>query len=232
MQAPEEIIDTRYNEMQIRRMSRREEAKAFNRARICAAAQEIIRREGIDKLTMRRLAEQAGVSLRTPYNLFGSKTEVLIALLDEAGFHLPALGASQSAGPALAQLLDALAQIERFLAADEEYYRGIYQAIMTSDHPEARAAGMMRAILTTQWLTARAAAQGELAPGTDSAALGRHLAIQLLAVLGMWGSGLLPNRESIAQVRRVWLAALLHHTGDTARTSLAAAYRAACEAKR
>ena len=32
----------------------------------------------------RRLAEQAGVSLRTPYNLIGSKTDVLIALLEEA----------------------------------------------------------------------------------------------------------------------------------------------------
>lgn len=212
-------------------MSRREEAKAFNRARICAAAQEIIRREGMDKLTMRRLAEQAGVSLRTPYNLFGSKTDVLIALLEEAEFHLSPLAAVEAAGSAVDQLLDALARIETFFAKDEEYYRGIYDAIMTSDHPEARSAGVTRAIATTQSLAAQATAQGELAPTTDSMALGRHLAIQLLAVLGMWGAGLLSNRESIAQIRRGWLAELLLHAGDTARSALVAAYRDACGTK-
>lgn len=212
-------------------MSRREEAKAFNRARICAAAQDIIRGEGIDSLTMRRLAEQAGVSLRTPYNLFGSKTDVLIALLDEAEFQLAPLGAARAGGAGIAPLLGALARIEAFFASDEEYYRGIYQAIMTSDHPEARAAGVARAITTSQLLIARAAAQGELVEGTDSELLGRHLAVQLLAVLGMWGSGFFSNRESIAQVRRAWLAELLHHSSEMSRTSLAAAYREACDAK-
>lgn len=206
-------------------MSRREEAKAFNRARICAAAEAIIRREGIAELSMRRLADEAGVSLRTPYNLFGSKTDVLIALLDEAQLQLAPLGAAGGEGSAIDQLFEMLARTEAFFASDEEYYRGIYQAIMTSDHPEAREAGVARAITTAQWLTARALGQGELAPQTDSAALGRHLAIQLLAVLGMWGSGFFSNRESIAQVRRGWLAALLHHCSEQTRPSLKAAYR-------
>lgn len=205
-------------------MSRREAAKAFNRTRICAAAQDIIRSEGIQKLTMRRLAERAGVSLRTPYNLFGSKTDVLIALLDEAQLQIAPLGDARGQGPAIAQMIDALAGIEAFFARDEEYYRGIYQAIMTSDHPEAREAGVARAITTAQLLVARAAALAELAPDTGSAALGRHLAIQLLAVLGMWGSGLISNSESIAQVRRAWLAELLHHSSEASRPSLAAAY--------
>jgi AcrR family transcriptional regulator len=210
-------------------MSRREEAKAFNRARICAAAENIIRTEGIDKLTMRRLAQQAGVSLRTPYNLFGSKTDVLIALLDEAEFQFDPLSAAGAEGSAMAQVLGVLARIEAFFASDETYYRGIYQAIMTSDHPEARSAGVARAITTAQLLMARPAMRGELAPHTDSAALGRHLAIQLLAVLGMWGSGFFSNRESIAQVRRAWLAELLHHASAASRPALAAAYREACD---
>lgn len=212
-------------------MSRREEAKAFNRARICAAAQDIIRGEGIDKLTMRRLAEQAGVSLRTPYNLFGSKTDVLIALLDEAEFELAPLSAAGAQGSAMAHLLGTLTRIEAFFASDEAYYRGIYQAIMTSDHPEARAAGVARAITTAQQLVAQAAALGELAPHTDCEALGRHLAIQLLAVLGMWGSGFFSNRESITQVRRAWLAELLHHSCEVSRPLLAAAHREACNTK-
>ncbi|MDA0915544.1 MAG: TetR/AcrR family transcriptional regulator [Proteobacteria bacterium] len=206
-------------------MSRREDAKEFNRARIRAAAEAIIRAEGIGSLTMRRLAERAEVSLRTPYNLFGSKTDVLIALLDEAQLQLTPLGDVAGQGSALDQSLDALMRIEAFFASDEEYYRGIYHAIMTSDHPEAREARVARAITTTQWLMARAVERGELAAQTNSAALGRHLAIQLLAVLGMWGSGFFSNRQSIAQVRRGWLAELLQHCSEDMRPSLAAAYR-------
>lgn len=212
-------------------MSRREDAKEFNRARIRAAAEGIIRAEGIAQLSMRRLADEAGVSLRTPYNLFGSKTDVLIALLDEAQLRLAPLGAAAGQGSAIDHLFEALARTEAFFASDEEYYRGIYHAIMTSDHPEAREAGVARAIATAKLLTARAVERGELAPHTDSAALGHHLAIQLLAVLGMWGSGFFSNRESIAQVRRGWLAELLQHCSEDMRPSLAAAYRELDDAK-
>lgn len=205
-------------------MSKREEAKTLNRARIRAAAEAIVRGEGMDKLTMRSLAEVAGVSLRTPYNLFGSKTDVLIALLDEAGFEFTRLGSVRSDGAAIAQLLSGLGRIETFFAGDEEYYRGIYAAIMTSDHPEARSTSVGRAIDSARVLIAEAVAHGELRADTDARLLGRHLAITLLAVLGMWGSGFFANRESIAQVRRAWLAVLLQHCSDAARPGLAAAY--------
>ncbi len=209
-------------------MSRREEAKAFTRARICATAEEIVRSEGIEQLNMRRLAEQAGVSLRTPYNLFGSKTDVLIALLDEAEFQLAPLASLHAEGSAITQLLGALSKIETFFARDEEYYRGIYAAVMSSDHQAAREAGVQRAVTTAQALLAQAVARGELCADTDTPALGRHLGIVLLAVLGMWGSGFFANRESIAQVRRAWLAALLQHAGEETRSKLLQSYRQAC----
>ena len=77
----------------------------------------------------------------------------------------------------------------------------------------------------------QAAESGELVPGTGTDALGRHLAIQLLAVLGMWGSGFFSNRESITQVRQSWCAALLQHCSETSRPALTAAYRATLELK-
>lgn len=210
-------------------MSRREEAKTFNRNRICAAADAIIRGEGLDKLTMRRLAEVAGVSLRTPYNLFGSKTDVLIALLNDAGFEFAQHDASDSHAGAIVQLLEGLGRIEAFFAGDEEYYRGIYAAIMTSDHPEARSICVGRAIASARALMEQAVTDGDLRADIDAEGLGRHLAIALLAVLGIWGSGFFANRESIAQVRRAWIAVLLQHCSDAARPGLAAAYDKFCE---
>lgn len=205
-------------------MSRREEAKTLNRARICAAAESILRGEGMEKLTMRRLAEVSGVSLRTPYNLFGSKTDVLIALLDEAGFQFTQLDSARADGAAIAHMLDALGRIETFFESDEEYYQSIYAAIMTSDHPEVRSTSVDRAIASARALIAQAISNGELRADTDARSLGRHLAITLLAVLGMWGSGFFTNRESIAQVRRAWLAVMLQHCSETTRPMLAAAY--------
>ncbi|WP_109261658.1 TetR/AcrR family transcriptional regulator [Hyphobacterium indicum] len=209
-------------------MSRREEAKEFNRARIRAAAEDIIRRDGIAQLSMRRLAEQADVSLRTPYNLFGSKADVLIALLDEAECQLSPLADMYPASSAIARLLGTLAGIETFFAHDEEYFRGIYAAIMTSDHHGAREAGVGRTITTAQQMVARAAAQGELRADTDTAALGRYCGIALLAVLGMWGSGFLSISQCIAQTRRTWLAALLHHASEQTRAGLLDAYYETC----
>lgn len=212
-------------------MSRREEAKEFNRARIRAAAEEIIRTEGMEKLTMRRLAEQADVSLRTPYNLFGSKTDVLISLMEEAEFELSPLGAGDESLTIIEQLLGSLDRIEAFFESDEEYFRGIYASIMASDHPEARETAVSRSVGLACVRLQQAADNGELTPATDTNALGRHLAIQLLAVLGMWGSGFFSNRESIAQVRQSWCAALLQHCGELSRPLISAAYCAAIETK-
>ena len=213
-------------------MARRDEAKAHNRSRIRAAAAELIRAEGIGSLTMRRLAERAGVSLRTPYNLFGSKTDVLIALLQDAGFQPFPENSGQDGRSLIEHLQFALTRIETFFGSDEDYYREIYEGIMTSDHREARRSGLDRVIDVVQRLIGHAVAQGELHQDTDVALLGRHLAVELLAVLGMWGSGLLSNHESISQVRRAWFAVLLRHCNAAFCPSLETAYNEACHTGR
>ena len=85
--------------------------------------------------------------------------------------------------------------------------------------------GVGRVVETCQLLMHQAAALGELKGDTNTEQLGRHLGIQLLAVLGMWGSGFFTNQESIRQVKRAWCGVLLQHCGDTLRPQLEAAYR-------
>ncbi|NML95243.1 TetR/AcrR family transcriptional regulator [Novosphingobium olei] len=63
--------------------SRREAGKEERRRRIIHAAKEMIRETGSTGLSMRALAERAGVSLATPYNLFGSRGAVVLAVLDD-----------------------------------------------------------------------------------------------------------------------------------------------------
>ncbi len=63
-------------------IGKREEAKNRNKDRIIAAARELMQAPD-GSLSMRELAEMAGVSVATPYNLFGSKQDVIAAVLDD-----------------------------------------------------------------------------------------------------------------------------------------------------
>ena len=59
---------------------RREAGKTERRQRIIRAARQLIRQTGNAGLSMRALAVRAGVSLATPYNLFGSKRAIVLAV--------------------------------------------------------------------------------------------------------------------------------------------------------
>ncbi|MEM6914298.1 MAG: TetR/AcrR family transcriptional regulator, partial [Pseudomonadota bacterium] len=111
-----------------------------NRQRIAHAAEQIIREHGVGGLTMRRLADAANVALKTPYNLYGSKTAVLIALLEAATAPLIADLDGEEGGSMLLKLIDILHKTGETFAADESYFRDIFWEVMTSDHPEPRPA--------------------------------------------------------------------------------------------
>lgn len=64
-------------------MSLLDEHKAERRARILAAARELIATRGFDGLTMRHLARASRVSVPTLYNLFGGKHALLLGELEE-----------------------------------------------------------------------------------------------------------------------------------------------------
>lgn len=61
---------------------RRHENKQRRKAQIVDAAMRLLESGGPEALTMRRLAAEAGVSEATPYNLFGSKADILGAVFE------------------------------------------------------------------------------------------------------------------------------------------------------
>lgn len=62
-------------------MQVREKSKAKRRERIISAARLLMRETGDVGFSMRALASRASVSIATPYNLFGSKQEIMFAVL-------------------------------------------------------------------------------------------------------------------------------------------------------
>jgi AcrR family transcriptional regulator len=63
-------------------MASREESKTKRRRQIVRAARALMQQTGNTGFSMRALADQARVSIATPYNLFGSKQAIMFAVLD------------------------------------------------------------------------------------------------------------------------------------------------------
>jgi|GEM_PF-6801815 len=185
------------------------ESKDQLRDRIERTAEHLIRADGVDGLTMRRLAQDAQVALRTPYNLYGSKTAILIALLDRVTDTLMADLPLAGGRDILVTMVAALDRIAEVYGADETYLRSIFWAVMTSDQPEARAGAHDRIVDLVVGLTVLAKEAGEIRTDVDAEVLGRQLGLSLLANLGIWGGGHLTIAETIRLTETFWTAVLL-----------------------
>ncbi len=201
-------------------MSQREENKQENRRKILKAAELIIRKEGIEKLSMRHLAKRAGVSLRTPYNLFGSKTDVLLGLFNETIRDIMTLTFGNTSEMSTDFLLTLPDKIGRKFKEDEAYYQGIYWQIMSADASEARDRAIVGLTTIMRPVVAKAQANKELDPGLDTATYSRHIMLLALALVGMWGGQQLTLDDMTRQVRYAWCSSLLSHCTRKSRSML------------
>jgi AcrR family transcriptional regulator len=116
----------------------REKQKNARRRTILEAARTLIRERKSDDFSMPMLAERAGVSLVTPYNLFGSKSNILLEIVREDVFertaeieHLPVT--------TLAAWVSEIAQVlARLYYANRHFYRLLIVAIASSANAEAQ----------------------------------------------------------------------------------------------
>jgi AcrR family transcriptional regulator len=119
-------------------MSRREQAKQLRRDSIIRAARELIQETHEAGFSMRALALRAGVSVVTPYNLFGSKQAILLTLLDAdiASFRrtLDDVDADE-----LDRLFNAVSLGREFFGSEPDYYRTVLGAVYGSGGREYRA---------------------------------------------------------------------------------------------
>jgi AcrR family transcriptional regulator len=101
------------------------EAKA---SQLLVVAREIIRETGEFDLPMRQLAARAQVSLRTPYEIFGSKAGIIRAILksDQLVFH-DQLRRLKSEDP-LANLFDRIRLGFGMYRREQPFYRALFRA--------------------------------------------------------------------------------------------------------
>jgi AcrR family transcriptional regulator len=180
-------------------MGLREKQRGKRREQILDAARRLIRATGGTDFPMRRLAEEAEVSLVTPYNLFGSKSGVLYALLNDSLERLDrAVDVRPSAKPvdAVLELAGIAADI---YASDAAFYRPLIQFLLGVPDPANRPRSVEQSLL--RWTrTVDAAVDGGLLPATvDRELLARQLLTTFVGVLEFWIQGDLDDDAFRAQ---------------------------------
>ena len=180
-------------------MTLREKHKSERREQILDAARRLMRATGGTDFSMRRLAEESEVSLVTPYNLFGSKSGVLYALLNDSLERLDrAVDVRPSAKPvdAVLELAGIAADI---YAGDAAFYRPLIQFLLGVPDPAHRPRSVEQSL--ERWTrTVDAAVAGGLLPATvDRELLARQLLVTFVGVLEFWIQGDLDDDAFRAQ---------------------------------
>lgn len=175
-------------------LSRREAGKEDRRQRIIKAAHDLIREHGSTGLSMRLLAERAGVSLATPYNLFGSKNAIIWSVLGDVREYQERFTKSRPADP-IERIFVAIDLAIEFYIKDAKFYRAVWAATfdVTSD--------VRKDIFSRRWngfwlpLFSDAIAAGAINKNISADVLLRQFVLILRSAMFEWVVGDLNGRE-------------------------------------
>jgi AcrR family transcriptional regulator len=187
------------------------------RKAILAAARDMLERE---PLSMRRLAEAAGVSQATPYNLFGTKRRIFLALYQELNDDLLARIKASDARDALDRMYAAIRLMTESLAAEPGLFRALIAVIYASDAENADMGTADPAVaIWTEMMTALRD-EGLIDPSVDTNAFTRNFVYLLGGALMDWTDGRIDADDLEAATRYGFTLAALAVATDGSRARL------------
>lgn len=156
------------------------------RRNLVNAAHQLVRETGGAGFSMLQLAKRAGVSPATPYNLLGTKSEVLRRVIHDEFECFAARLAGEAPRPPLAHLLHAVDLVAVHYTDEPDFYRGLYHAVLDTQASELRS--MMSAEGQLLWcdMVRAALAAGELEPVIAAEALTDLLLRMMGATVEAW----------------------------------------------
>jgi len=199
----------------------RELGKRQRKTDILNAARSLMRASGDLEFTMRTLAERAGVSIATPYNLFGSKQAILVAVLD-ADLAEYETRLAELEGPPLDAPFQAITVMTGHLGRDPQFYRKLLQAVVQEGGPQFRWLVAGPRYLLWKRLLGRVADAGFIDSQADPDALAIAINQSNAAVLLEWIQGALGLAELEARLHyalAVTLGGLATESGRPALTA-------------
>lgn len=195
------------------------------RRRLVKAASELIAERDDGSFSMPELAKRAGLSLATPYNLFGSKAAVLAKVFERLvrGFHRdPAWMAGL---PASARILGV---VDRLVIAYEEQgrlFRNLWKALYGLDLSEHRDLNLSLSNEIVHPLIAILAADGMIPADIPHEAVENTLVRLFDANFEMWAAQDWPPERLRAQLRTSFALVFLGLLAAPERDQLAEAIR-------
>jgi len=179
-------------------VGRREQAKADRRLKIVRAARDLIRETGDTNLSMRMIAQRAEVSIATPYNLFGSKRAVVMAVLEDERDFLHRFN-SLKVDNAIDRLFEAHALGTGYFIQDPDFYRPLWKALLDTNGEDntglATPERQEQTRAAWRWLLSCAQEEGLLHTGVPVGMLERTLSHLGNGIMLSWAMGTLPTRE-------------------------------------
>jgi AcrR family transcriptional regulator len=174
-------------------MSRVAIQMAERRERILEAAREIIAERGFDGLTVRELAQAAGVTAPTIYNLVGSKDQVLVAAVAEQTERFV-----RSIERAPGDVVPIVEANLRELLRMPRYYRSLLRVLLTSDDAQ-EARRNVTVALASQLRSAlgELAEEGGIEEWVDLDALTRQIQGLIGGASQAWADGALSDEEFV-----------------------------------
>jgi AcrR family transcriptional regulator len=167
-------------------MSRREHAKQERRQRIVRAARELITETGDASLSMRAIASRAGVSQATPYNLFGTKRAIVLAVLQDVEAFGRRVIDRLSDDP-IDRIFDALETMADMYAADPDFYRILWLHLFDPrGNKDVRGDFELSRRAFFRHLTHLAAEEGLLDPRFDIDLVAAQLEQALFGTVSLW----------------------------------------------
>ena len=177
--------------------------------RILECARRAISKVGYDALTMKDLAESSEVSIKTLYNLYSSKDELLMAAVADLLTDLaeqPVVLEAKAGIPRLLARVEAIsAQVVATPAYAETMARALFQAGKDNRLVDVLLNGTRRSVLAQLQV---AAAEGDLLPGLDLEQTATVLAGHQWSVVLMWSKGLVATADFEAVALRSQLLSL------------------------
>ncbi|MDE2562328.1 MAG: TetR/AcrR family transcriptional regulator [Sphingomonadales bacterium] len=120
------------------------EAREARRRNLVDSAHALVRETGGTGFSMLELARRAGVSPATPYNLLGSKSQVLRRVIRDEFESFAGRLSRQPPLPPFAHLLRAIDLVAVHYLDEPAFYRGLYHAVLDTN------AGELRAMMTVE----------------------------------------------------------------------------------
>lgn len=201
--------------------SRREAGKEERRRRIIQTAREMIRESGSTGLSMRALAARAGVSLATPYNLFGSRGAVILGVLQDVREFQARFAGLRDADP-LEQIFAAVDLAVAFYLADPPFYKTLWREVFAASGEVRKAIYNPTRAAFWQHLVDEAAANGSIRPEIDPEMLLTQLDHQFRSVMLDWVAGDLAPDALGPTIRLGYALLLAGAASDAARDGLIA----------